>query len=472
MKKFCVLITLVLLFGSTLLSQKLPLTNQYLINRYVLSPSYAGVNDGVAVFAGYRDQWVGFKGAPITKMVNINSLVGKSVGVGGMIISDQEGIFNRFYGSLSYAYHLNLADEHNLSFGLSGKFFQNSIDLSQSFIQDLTNDKVLMSRQTQNETAFNAGASILYRFKGLNFGLVAPFLIQNKSVYYSDNNPSDSFNYLIRRHYLGHASYDFAINEKFQITPYAIIRMTDAAPLNYEFALQFKYQNQVWLAASYRKEGSIGISAGFLLNDQVSFNYTYEAFGSKLTSQTQGTHDISIGVYLGRGIKEMKEKQKKLVENQDSISTQTEDVKKQLETLDEDVQKEKTKTKNQINILQQRMNDAELEMGKIKTYSDVDKRTEKEKEIDEEMKDIERKLQDIGGEFFVVVEAFKVPENAKKSISLWADRGLNVQMIYNDVRDFYYIYAGKHATYNEALQLKTKLKENGIFGWIYLWAKE
>ena len=133
----------------------------------------------------------------------------------------------------------------------------------------------------------------------------------------------------------------------------------------------------------------------------------------------------------------------------------------------------------QIDILQQRLNDAELEMGKLKNFTETEyqtltepERVSKERELNTEILDIERKLKDVGGEFFVVVEAFKIPENAKKAVTLWEDRGLRTNMIYNDIRDFYYIYAGKYATYNEALQLKNKLKDNGVFVWIYLWSTQ
>ena len=102
MKKRIFLILIAGVTTANLWTQTLPLTNQYLVNRYVLSPSYAGLDDGVKIFASYRDQWVDFKGAPVTKIVNIHSPVGNNIGVGGQIISDREGIFERLFGTLSY----------------------------------------------------------------------------------------------------------------------------------------------------------------------------------------------------------------------------------------------------------------------------------------------------------------------------------------------------------------------------------
>ncbi len=479
MKKIILLILISGVTATSLLAQKLPLTNQYLVNRYVLSPSYAGLDDGVKIFASYRDQWVDFKGAPVTKIVNIHSPLGNNIGVGGQIISDKEGIFERLYGTLSYAYHLTLADVHKISFGLSGTFYQTGINLSNMYIQDLTNDQVLQARQTENETAFNAGASVLYSFQGINVGFSAPLIIQNKSRYYNENNIGSTDNYLLKRHFLAHASYDYDINDMISVTPYAIFRMTDYAPMNFEFAGQVVYKKMAWAALSYRKEGNLGASAGFQLNDQVYLNYTYEFMGKNMTGNTAGTHDISIGLVMGKAVKKLKEKQKELLESADSLQTANKALEETVKKAEEENKKDKTQMNNKIDILQQRLNDAELEMGKLKNFTETEyqtltepERVSKERELNTEILDIERKLKDVGGEFFVVVEAFKIPENAKKAVTLWEDRGLRTNMIYNDIRDFYYIYAGKYATYNEALQLKNKLKENGVFGWIYLWSKQ
>lgn len=485
MKRLWLIFALISVFG-TIYGQQLPISNQYLINRYVLSPSYAGLSDGASIYAGYRDQWVDFVGAPVTKFMNIYGPVGKSVGVGGTIISDQEGIFNRTFGELSYAYHTFVASEHEISFSLSGKFFQSSINLDQATILDLANDNVLQLKQTQNETRFNAGASILYRFNGLNVSFGAPLLLENKSQYYNSNTANNKDSYILRRHIMGHVSYDLDIMDgDLQVTPYAIFRKANAAPFNYEFAVRAMYKKMAWLGLAYRSEGIMGASVGFQINEQVMFNYTYEFLGNGITGNSSGTHEIGLGLIVGKGMKDMKAKQNQLLETADSLATETKGVKDEFEEEKEKNEKNRKKTENQIDILQQRLNDVELEMGKIKNVTENITETgiiggtnltdaeaiRKQKELDAEIMDIERQLRDVGGEFFVVVEAFKVPENAKTAITLWADRGLKVNMIYNEMRDFYYIYAGKYATYNEALALKNSLKDEGIFGWIYLWAK-
>jgi len=460
-------IFLILFLGTSLVlsGQSLPLHNQYLINKYSLSPAYAGSGDLLNIFAGYRNQWAGIKGAPITRMMSITSPLWPNVGVGGEIISDQAGYFSRLYASLSYAYHIKLADEHTLSFALAAKVFEHSIDLTNSII-DNPLDPVLQNRITQNETVMNAGFSALYRFSGLNVGFNAPFLFNNKSRVNLENNVDE---YLIKRHFLAHASFDIKLGDNFGIEPFGILRFSNNAPLNFEFASLFKYKNQYWIGLTYRREGSLGLSGGLNLNNQMVLNYTYEMLGTnKMTGYSNGTHEISLGVYIGKGIKKLKKDVIDLTEKSDSLAQVAKSTQEDVKKVKEENAKEREKTNAKLEVLQQRLEEVEVELANVKAYNEEEK-AKKQEEIDQELLDIEKKLKEVGGQFFVVVEAFKIPENARKSIDLWAVKGLEVKMIYNEVRDFYYIYVGKYATYNDALKVKTTLKENGIFGWIYLW---
>ena len=464
MKKHGILIALIIGMSISVYAQKLPLNNQYLINKYSLNPSYAGLESGINAFAGYRNQWVGVEGTPITKMFSAHSALGNKIAIGGEIISDQEGMFTRLYAGLTYAYQLKVADEHIISFGLSGRLYEHSINLNDVVI-DNPLDPVLDNRVTQNETVLNAGASVLYNFKGLYVGFNAPYLLNNRSRFNSENNIDE---YLLRRHYVGHASYDITITDDFKIEPFGIVRFTEYAPVNFEFASLFKYKEQVWLGASYRREGNIGLSAGFNVNKKMALNYTYEMMGKGMTAQSDGTHEFTLGLFLGRGIKKIKENQLALTEKSDSLASESKKLKDELVEEQKAAAAERAKAIAKIDQLQQRLSDAELEMANIKNYTEEQKAA-KEKEIDEEILDIEKQLQEVGGQFFVVVEAFKIPENAEKSIEIWRIKGLEVKMIYNEVRDFYYIYVGKYPTYIDALRVKSTLKDNAVFGWIYLW---
>jgi type IX secretion system PorP/SprF family membrane protein len=479
MKKVFVLIIAVYSYSLTVNAQRLPESEQYLINRFALSPSYAGLND-IGVFAGFRKQWTDISGSPTSKFVNINGpLYNKKVGVGATIISDETDIFTHFYASLSYAYHLKIAENHMISFGLSAVAFQSSVDLTKIKLENPA-DPIILNKKSVSETVFNAGASLLYIFKGFNLGVSVPILFDSKSLYNRENKIDE---YMLTRHYVGHASMDFNAGKSFMIVPYVIVKATDYSPLDYQVTAIVKYKKQVWLGGGVHSDkghfSGIGISAGFILSNQFIMNYTYEFMGSGILGQSSGTHDINMGVYFGKEIKKLQDKQLTIEAKTDSVVTVSNNLKKDMAVVTKDMQQSKSdlqKNKNdhanfdsQIEILQQRLNDAELELGNVKSkYSGLELE-KKNQDINKEIKDIESDLQDLGGQFFVIIESFKFKENAEKAIGLWKVKGIDATMVYNETRQWYYIFVGKFSTYEEASKLKAKLNEKNIQNWIYLW---
>ena len=470
MKKVFVLIIAVYSFSLTVNAQRLPESEQYLINKFALSPSYAGLSD-IGVFAGFRKQWTDISGSPTSKFININGpLSNKKVGVGATIISDETDIFTHFFASLSYAYHLKIAEDHTLSFGISAAAFESRIDLTKIVTETpIFNDPIIAAKQSFSETVFNAGASLLYTFKGLNVGVNVPILFDSKSLYNRENKIDE---FMLTRHYIGHASMDINAGSTIMVVPYVIVKATDYSPLDYQISALIKYNKQVWLGAGYRSDGGMGISAGFILSNQFIMNYTYEFMGKGILGKSSGTHDINLGIYFGKEIKKLKENQLAIEAKTDSVATVSNNLKKDVTTVAKDQQQNKNEHVNydsQLEVLQQRLNDAELELGNLKNkYSGIEL-DQKKQVINKEIKDIESDLQDMGGQFFVIVESFKFKENAEKALGIWKTKGIDVNMAFNETRQWYYIYVGKFLSYDEASKLKAKLAEKNIQNWIYLW---
>ena len=85
------------MIGELIFSQQTPITNQYLVNAYSLSPALAGYNRNSELFVGYRKQWTGIPGSPKTSSINLNLPTGRRVWLGGNIVSDETDLFQNFY---------------------------------------------------------------------------------------------------------------------------------------------------------------------------------------------------------------------------------------------------------------------------------------------------------------------------------------------------------------------------------------
>ena len=118
------------LMANGLFAQQLPLTDQYTVNKFVLSPAYAGTSEAFEIFGTYRNEWVGISGAPDTKIITADGLVCKNMGIGGSISSIEAGIFRNQSASFTYAYHAKLGATQTLSFGLSIGLLESHVDVT------------------------------------------------------------------------------------------------------------------------------------------------------------------------------------------------------------------------------------------------------------------------------------------------------------------------------------------------------
>src|ERR1700754_272968 len=60
------------------LAQQKPQYTQYVFNNYLLNPALSGIENYTDVKAGYRSQWTGLEGAPVTGYLTINAPIGKN----------------------------------------------------------------------------------------------------------------------------------------------------------------------------------------------------------------------------------------------------------------------------------------------------------------------------------------------------------------------------------------------------------
>ena len=273
-------------------AQQLPIDNQYLINAFSLSPAYAGYNSSIETFILHRQNWIGIEGAPKTSSFNLNGSITENMGLGGSISSDKIGVFKNFSSSLAYAYRLKFNDNRFLSFGLAAGFFESNIDITGSNNKSGL-DPVVGVNQNMRNVAFDATAALAFQDRNLRAGLVVPRIIE------SEINEGTA-TYTLKRHYIFHSSYLIDLSSDLQTIPSVVLRKTASSNLFYEFATSVRYQKQLWMGINYRRGTSIGILAGFLINNKLAVNYSYE-FGQGMLSNSSGNHEISLGFLLGKG---------------------------------------------------------------------------------------------------------------------------------------------------------------------------
>lgn len=282
------LLAIILCFGQKIIiAQQLSLSNQYVVNKFSLSPSYAGTEGNAGIYGSYRRDWIGIDGAPETKIISANGPVCKNMGLGGTISSLQAGIFTNLSAILTYAYHVKLSGSNTLSVGLGLGILENHLDLSN--YNESVNDPVLLSMDRTN-TKLDASFGITFRHKNFYLGFSAPRLLgTNKGSYWFWPQQQ------------AHIGYKYDFNNTWSINPVLIAYLPKDAPKYYEVAIPIVYQQKIWITLAVKKiSKSLGI--GFCLKSNLILNYTFESsskdgFGRK--SGSSGTHEITLGWKFG-----------------------------------------------------------------------------------------------------------------------------------------------------------------------------
>src|SRR6187455_2827357 len=110
----------ILVLSMRSIAQQLPQYSQYMLNEMAINPAVVGRDNFSEVRANSRQQWVGIADAPRTFILNLQGPIkSKNMGLGMGIYTDVVGPTRRTGLSFSYAYHLKLNRDLNLSMGLN-----------------------------------------------------------------------------------------------------------------------------------------------------------------------------------------------------------------------------------------------------------------------------------------------------------------------------------------------------------------
>jgi len=119
--KITVIAFVIMLFSAmTSMAQLSPFQAMYYQNKYLINPSMAGLDQGLNVNLGYRQQISSFPGTPVTQTLTADYHATDKVGLGININNDKAGLIQQTRIMGTYAYHLPLGGKgEKLNFGLS-----------------------------------------------------------------------------------------------------------------------------------------------------------------------------------------------------------------------------------------------------------------------------------------------------------------------------------------------------------------
>ena len=265
-------------------------------NTQTINPAYAGSRGIFGVTGLYRNQWVGFEGAPTTINAGLNTPIGGSerLGVGFNAYYDKIGPANESLvtGDLSYTIFLDY--DINLAFGL--KVGANVLNVDYSLLDVRDAEDLLLQSNINNRISPVVGTGLyIYHEEDWYFGLSVPNILET-SHYDGDaiSTASEKANiYII-------GGYVFELSNRIKFKPAFLTKFTSGAPAAVDISTNFLFNERFTFGLGYRWDAALSGLAGFQVNDTVFVGYSYDFGLQELGNFNSGSHEIFLRFEVGK----------------------------------------------------------------------------------------------------------------------------------------------------------------------------
>ncbi len=286
MRKFILIAIAVVSFQFSLMAQHAPQFTNFMFNKLVYNPAYAGSHDMMTMSAIYRNQWSGITGAPITANANLHTpFFNQRCGAGLSIVSDQIGMMQNTYINLSYAYRIKVSENTTLSMGLMGRMEHAMVDWDQA--QALRLGDALIGVGQEKQWQANFGAGMYLSSDRFYVGLSAPQILRN-SLYSDVNILEDIRNYYV----MGGLVFD--INHNIKLKPAILMTYNPSAPMEMDFNANFIFMDVFWVGGSYRLGDSFDGIVAYQITRQLRAGMAIDFTLTELNNYTNGSFEFML----------------------------------------------------------------------------------------------------------------------------------------------------------------------------------
>ena len=304
-------------FGVTM-AQQVPMYSQYIMNGFLVNPSFAGRDVYSTINLTVREQWVGLKQAPSTYALSFqtrilrNSYISKStsvrkklvkptrggrVGLGGYIFKDNNGIMRRTGIQAAYAYHIPMGEKNgytnNLAFGLALTAYQYAIN-TEGLIYDHDDPYLNNYDRSVFIPDFNFWAS--YKTAKYYIGFAMTSLLRGSVMFSSNegNKPSELGHYFLT------GGIKIPLATSWTLEPSAFLKSSDMIfnSIQLDLTSRVYYKGDYWAGISWRTNDAVILMLG-LRYDRFYFAYAFDFTLTDIRKQSLGTHELTLAVKFG-----------------------------------------------------------------------------------------------------------------------------------------------------------------------------
>jgi len=303
-----------IIISASIAGQQLPIYSQYLYNKFLINPAVAGSDGYTSISMSAREQWIGYSGAPRTVSVSMQTRLLKKgyrikktgsnkqvfrpksdgkVGLGGYIFNDKNGLVQRTGFQLSYAYHMWLRKETQLSMGLGFTGYHYRINEEEIDFED-PNEPWLNSDLRRGIFVPDVTFGMQLLNARYSFGFSAAQLFEA-----SAKIGSDAYNnYQVDRHYYLFGSYDFSSGARNIIQPSFLIKMSEQLKPQADIGATYIFNEDFWTGLAFRTSGAIITTVGVRYQN-IYIGYAFDFTLQEIQRVTYGTHELNFAIKFG-----------------------------------------------------------------------------------------------------------------------------------------------------------------------------
>ena len=274
----------------SLKAQQESMFGQYMFNKLLVNPAYAGSQDVLSTVALNRTHWQNVKGAPRTTTVSLHTpLRNKRIGLGLHVYTDKAGPLSTSGVMASYAYRVNFMNGI-LSLGLQAGFKNSSFDKSELNLDDESD--IYFNGDQNNKFVPDANFGVYYYTNTFYAGLSATQLVENK--YAKVVNQTEATYSKLSRHYYAMVGSAFFLTKEIVFKPSALLKYVKNSDPQLDLNASFLFKNKYWLGVGYRTEKIIDCYVKMDLTKQITLGYAYDISLIK-NGINSGSHEIMLG---------------------------------------------------------------------------------------------------------------------------------------------------------------------------------
>jgi len=273
-------------------AQQDPHFSLYKYNMNVLNPAFAGSTENMEILLAARSQWVGIEGAPETFNLNINTPMGKNVGLGFNAVADKVSVLSETHLYADFSYKIALSRTVALYGGIKAGGSSLKINLMDIGI---ANDPLF----TENSSTFNPNFGVGLYLKADRFyvSLSAPGFLRNTRYEKEGVVPVSASD---RTHFFLGGGYDILLNQRYwKIRPSTLLKIVPGAPVSLDVTTAVWYADYLEFGANYRiGESYTGFATVGLLDNTFRIGYAFENSANGLQRIGGTSHEIVLKLVL------------------------------------------------------------------------------------------------------------------------------------------------------------------------------